>query len=59
MTDRYSAMTWPYDGPCPTCGCSPSGIPSYRPTHGVPVSDEARERHLAFARKRTGEGGVQ
>jgi len=58
VSDRYAAMQWPFDGPCPTCGQHPDGIPTYRPRHAKAISDEARQRHLAFADTRPPDGGA-
>lgn len=58
VTDRYAAMTWPFSGPCPTCGLKANGIAAYRPTDGKAIPDEVVERHLAFSDKRTPDGGA-
>lgn len=58
MTDRYSSMGWPFDGPCPTCGLSANGIATYRPTDGKAIPADVVQRHLAFSDKRTPDGGA-
>jgi len=58
MSDRYASMTWPFAGPCPTCGLTADGVPVFRPTDGVALPDDVVQRQLAFADTRPPDGGT-